>query len=232
MKIEILGDIIPNDDKWVYDWLDMDCTCPQVVNEQIEKANGQPLDVYINSGGGDVFAGSEIYTALRAYKGEVTIHIVGRAASAASVIACARKSDITPTGMMMVHNVSSTARGDYHAMDKSSEILQKANTAIAAAYVEKTGKSEAEVLAMMDKETWLTGKDAVDAGLIDSIASAGRLVAAGPGTLPPHVVEKLKANMRNPFKADNTAETQTAANTAKILKARAELAMISLKGEM
>lgn len=222
MKIEIHGDIIPNDDKWVYDWFDMDSTCPRVVNELIEKANGEPLEVYINSGGGDIFAGSEIYTALRAYKGDVTIHVIF-AASAASVIACARKSDITPTGMMMVHNVSSTARGDYRVMDKSSEVLQKANAALAAAYTEKTGKSEEEVLAMMDRETWLTGKDAVEAGLVDSIASFGRLVAAGPGTLPPQVVEKLKASMRNPFKADDSAGS---------LKARAELAMISLKGEM
>ena len=223
MKIEIHGDIIPNDNKWVYDWLDMDSTCPRDVNDAITKANGEPLEVYINSGGGDIFAGSEIYTALKAYKGDVIIHIVGLAGSAASVIACARKSDITSTGMMMVHNVSSTARGDYHAMDKSSEILKKANEAIASAYVEKTGKSEADVLAMMDRETWLTGKDAVEAGLVDSVASFGRLVAAGPSTLPPQVVEKLKNSMRNPFKADNTAE---------ILKAKAELTMISLKGEI
>lgn len=222
MRIEIKGDIIPNDDKWIYDYLEYDCTCPKDVNNAIEKANGQPLEVYINSGGGEIFAGSEIYAALQAYKGEVHIHVVGVAASAASIIACARESDIAPTAMMMVHNVSSSFRGDYHVMDKSSEVLKKANEAIAAAYVKKSGRDEKDVLAMMDRETWLTGKDAVEAGLIDSVAGSGRLVAAGPGTIPPQVIEKLRNSIRNPFKVeiDSTAINQK----------KAELEMISMKG--
>ena len=211
MRIEIKGDIIPNDDKWIYDYLEYDCTCPKDVNNAIEKANGQPLEVYINSGGGEIFAGSEIY-----------IHVVGVAASAASIIACARESDIAPTAMMMVHNVSSVSRGDYHVMDKSSEVLKKANEAMAAAYVKKSGRDEKDVLAMMDRETWLTGKDAVEAGLIDSVAGSGRLVAAGPGTIPPQVIEKLRNSIRNPFKVESDS---TAINQAK-----AELKMISMKG--
>lgn len=206
MKLNIIGDIIPNDDKWVYDWLDYDGTCPRDVHNAIEKANGEPLDVYINSGGGDVFSGSEIYEILRDYSGEVTIHVI-YAASAASVVMCSRKSVITPAGMVMVHNVSSTARGDYHAMDKSSEILQKANKAIAAAYTAKSGKPEAEVLEMMDKETWLTGQEAVDAGLVDAI-SEGRLVASGPGTLPPEVIERIKNEIKNPFQAKSARTAQ------------------------
>lgn len=217
MKLSINGDIVPNNDKWVYDWLECDGTCPKDVHTAIDKAGGESLDVYINSGGGDVFAGSEIYEALRVYPGEVRIHVI-YAASAASVIACARKSDITPTGMVMVHNVSSAAQGDYHDMDKSSEILQKANRAIAAAYTAKSGKTEAEVLAMMDRETWLTGQEAVDAGLVDAISAPARLTAAGPGTLPQEAVARIKATVKNPFRAQESC------------KAQAELNFLHLKG--
>ena len=216
MKLNISGDIVPNDDKWVYDWLGYDAACPNDVHEFLEKAAGEPVDVYINSGGGDVFAGSEIYEALRDYSGEVTIHVI-YAASAASVIMCARRSVIAPTGMVMVHNVAAVTRGDYHAMDKSSEILQKANQAIAAAYTAKSGKSEQEVLKLMDRETWLTGQEAVDAGLVDAI-SEGRLVAAGLGTIPHEVIDRIKGAIKNPFRAQ------------KARAAQAELDYLELKG--
>ena len=161
MRIDIKGTIISNDDKWIYELFEYDNTSPNDVIKAIDQANGEPLEVYINSGGGDIFAGSEIYSALRSYKGEVNIHVVGFAASAASVIACAGKSDISPTAMFMVHNVSGRAQGDYHVMDKSSDVLRTANKSIAAAYMAKTGMSEKEALAMMDQETWLTAQQAV-----------------------------------------------------------------------
>ena len=216
MKLNLSGDIVPNDDKWVYDWLGYDAACPNDVHEFLEKAAGEPVDVYINSGGGDVFAGSEIYEALRDYSGEVTIHVI-YAASAASVIMCARRSVIAPTGMVMVHNVAAVSRGDYHTMDKSSEILQKANQAVAAAYTAKSGKSEQQVLELMDRETWLTGQEAVDAGLVDAI-SEGRLVAAGLGTIPHEVIDRIKGAIKNPFRAQ------------KARAAQAELDYLELKG--
>lgn len=194
MRIDIKGTIIPNDYAWIYDFLEWDYTAPKTVQAIIDKAKGEQLDVYIDSGGGDIFAGSAIYSALRSYKGVVKIHVVGLAASAASVIACAGESDISPTAMLMVHNVSTETHGDYHDMDKSSETLQKANKAIAAAYVEKTGMSEEDALALMDAETWLPAKDAVEKGLIDRIADTQnvRLVASTVKLIPESVMDKLK----------------------------------------
>ena len=138
-KIEVKGTIVGNADKWIYEWFGMDATCPKDVNAAISEANGEPLLVEINSGGGDVFAGSEIYTALKAYAGTVEINIVGLAASAASVIAQAGHSRISPTALFMVHNVSGSAAGDFHDMQQEAEILQTANKAVAAAYLEKHG---------------------------------------------------------------------------------------------
>ena len=124
-KIEVKGTIVGNADKWIYEWFGMDATCPKDVNAAISEANGEPLLVEINSGGGDVFAGSEIYTALKAYAGTVEINIVGLAASAASVIAQAGHSRISPTALFMVHNVSGSAAGDFHDMQQEAEILQQ-----------------------------------------------------------------------------------------------------------
>lgn len=194
MKIDVKGLIVSTDDSWIYDWLGYENCSPGKVNSSIAKANGEKLDVYINSEGGDVFAGSEIYEALRTYPGECKIHIVGIAASAASVIACARESEIAPTAMLMVHNVSAQTCGDYKAMDKQSEILQKANKTIAAAYVAKTGMTEAEALKMMDKETWLTAAEAVEKGLADRISQPEIRLAASLSNslLPPETVAKIK----------------------------------------
>jgi len=194
VRIDVKGTIISNDDKEIYDWFGMESTAPKDIGKALNEANGQMVDVYINSGGGDIFAGSEIYTALKSYKGEVKNHIVGLAASSASVIAMAAPSDISPTAMVMVHNVSSMAGGDYHDMEHMANTLQQANKSIAAAYVAKTGMTEKEALAMMDKETWLTAQQAVDRGLIDKVMfESNQLIASyNSNVLPQSVIEKIR----------------------------------------
>ncbi len=209
MNLDIKGVIISNDEGWIYDLFGIENTSPAKIVNALREANGEDVDIDINSYGGDVFAGSEIYTAIRGYSGNVNIHIVGVAASAASVIACAAHSDISPTAQMMVHNVSiARACGDYHDMDKASEMLQQANRALAAAYTEKSGMTEKEVLDMMDVETWLTADDAVAYKLVDEIAEAkntnqgatvigDRLAASASGMLPGAVIDKMQAKRQS-----------------------------------
>lgn len=168
-KISIKGTIVADDDKWIYEWFGIAATCPKDVQSAIQKANGEELEIEINSGGGDVVAGNEIYTALRMYKGKVSIIISGMAASAASYIATARRCEISPVGIFMVHNASGSARGDYHAMDKESEVLQTVNRAIAMAYMDKTNMSLDDLLDLMDKESWLTADQALNYGFVDAI---------------------------------------------------------------
>ena len=87
-KINIRGRIIPNDYKWFYDWLEMDSTCPRDVTSVLDKmVPGDEVDVYINSPGGVIDVGSEIYTLLRqaSETAPVNIFIMGEACSAACV---------------------------------------------------------------------------------------------------------------------------------------------------
>lgn len=195
--INIKGAIISNNHKWLYDWLEMEATAPKDI---VLPENGEPVEVIINSGGGDVYAGSEIYTALRSYEGDVTVKIVGIAASAASVIAMAGDVvEISPTAQLMIHNVSARVQGDHQIFAKESEVLKGYNQSIANSYVAKTGKSMEELLTLMGEETWFTAQKAVEHGFADKIMfaveEAPLLVASASPVLSSEVLGKL-ANLK------------------------------------
>lgn len=126
---------------------------------------------------------------------------LGIAASAASVIAMSGKRVIiAPTAQMMIHNVSSIAEGDYNEMLHKAGVLKEMNRSIANAYILKTGKPESEVLEMMNKETWLSAKSALQNGFVDEIMGVSSenlsefLVASSntSGVLPHSVIEKYR----------------------------------------
>lgn len=196
MNVEIKGYIVPDDDQFIYDWFGIGTTAPKNVRQAIAEAKGEPLDVEISTCyGGDVFSGSTIYSALRGYAGGVKIFVTGLAASAASVIAMAGPSEMSPTAQLMVHRVSSVAQGNHHAMDTVSTSLQEADKAIAAAYVAKAGMSEQAALELMDAETWITAARAVELGLVDKISAAAvpQLVNAAYGLpISPEVMDKTR----------------------------------------
>ena len=174
IKIDIKGTIVSNDDKLLYDWYGIEATCPKDV---LSKLDGDgDVDVYISSGGGDVIAASEIHEALRQRKGKVLIHVVGLAASAASVIMCARECEISPTSLVMIHNVSTGIYGDKNALSHEVGVLSAADNAVCAAYQIKTGKSRDELLEMMNKETWLSAQKAVELGFCDRVSGVNTLV--------------------------------------------------------
>ena len=220
-KVNIKGPIVSDNDARIYEWLGIKATCPKIVNDAIDKANGEDLEVIINSGGGSVFAASEIYTALKSYMGNVTVKIVGMAASAASVIAMAgKKVMMTPTGQMMIHNVTTYAEGDYRDMEHTADILKTANDTIANAYRLKSGKTQEELLALMDDETWMDAKKAKELGLIDEIMFEDVQLAASAGysgLLPPEIINTV----RNKLKGEKALKA-----------AQAKLNFLKLKGDL
>lgn len=194
--IYINGPIIENGEKWIYDWFEESATCPNDVIRELPE-DGEPITVVINSGGGYVTCGNEIYTRLKMYAGEVTTLVI-EAASAASVIAVAGDIvQIIPPGQIMIHNASLVCQGDYREMDKSSEILKKRNRSIANAYRIKTGMAEEELLDLMNRETWMTAEEAKEYGFVDEIlfeeSEEVKIVANSSGMLPQNVVKKFQA---------------------------------------
>lgn len=195
MKIDVKGPIIFNEYKWIYNWLDMESTSPRDVAEALEEADGEDVEVHINSGGGYVDAGSEIYTILKDYSGKVDVKIVGLAASAASVIAMAGDTvKISPTAQIMIHNVSSGRVGDYRDMEHEAGVLKNYNKSIANAYILKTGMEQEELLKLMDKETWLNAQQAKEYGFVDEIMfdEGNQLVASNSNLIPSDVISKVK----------------------------------------
>lgn len=195
--IPIKGTIVSNDDAWLYNLLDWECTAPKNV---VLPETGEDIEVHINSGGGDVYAGSEIYTALRSYSGKVVVKIVGIAASAASVIAMAGDIvEISPTAQIMIHNVSSRVDGDHNTLLHEAGVLEGFNKSIANAYVDKTGKALDDLLDLMNKTTWFDAESAVNQGFADRIMFAGEIAptfAASETPMIPHdFINKMKSAM-------------------------------------
>jgi len=202
MRIDIKGPIISDCNQRFYDWVGIPATSPKKINSLIQNAKkGEKLDVFINSGGGSVFSGSEIFTELKSYKGEVEVNIVGVAASAASVIAMAGdKILMSPTGQIMIHNASSGTYGDHTALTKTADVLKVIDESIANAYELKTGKNHSKLLELMGNETWLSLAKAkelnfVDGGMFDEETTFINVSTASDGTIPQEVIEKMRNSM-------------------------------------
>lgn len=198
-----------NDYKEIYDWYGIECTSiDDVVNEL--PTDKSPIEVIINSGGGHVDAGSEIYTHLKAYEGEVTTKVYAMAASAASLVAMGGdKTLVAPTGQIMIHNVAGEIHGDYRAHQKEAGVLETYNSAIANAYILKTGKSQEEILKMMNAETYLNAQQAVEHGFADGIMfneEMPKTAGATSSLLPKEAVEKARQMIKE-SKGKRTSST-------------------------
>ena len=128
------------------------------------------ITIWVNSPGGDVFAAAQIYNMLMDYPGKVTVKIDGLAASAASVIAMAGGEVLmSPVSMLMCHNPMTIAFGDTVEMEKAIAMLSEVKESIINAYELKTGMSRAKISRLMDNETWMNAKKAVELGFADGI---------------------------------------------------------------
>ena len=226
VRIDVKGQIVESGNDWVYDWLGIENTSPKKILKALQEAGGEDIEIHINSPGGSIYAGSEIYTELRAYEGKKTIKITGIAASAASVIAQAGDSEISPTGMFMIHNVQTRASGDYRDMDNTSDSLRAANQSIINAYMDKTGMESRELQELMDRETYLSAQQAVEYGFVDRVMFSENAQAMynGFGMLTNEAIDKL----RNMIKTPDQKDTDFLISQK---QAATRLRLLNLKGE-
>lgn len=164
-EVYIYGDI--TDEKWY----DTDVTPKELKLEFDKLKNAKDVDIYINSGGGGVFAGMAIASMIKRLTANTTTYIDGLAASIATVIALASKKVVIPkNALFMVHNPMAGAFGYASDLKKVAEILDKVKDTIVSSYMEKTNQSEKQVRSLMDDETWLSGDEAVAFGFADELA--------------------------------------------------------------
>ncbi|KWN79398.1 head maturation protease, ClpP-related [Burkholderia ubonensis] len=138
---------------------------------------GVPVVVNLNSPGGDFFEGVAIYNLLRQHDAEVTVNVMGLAASAASVIAMAGDKILMGDGaFLMIHNAWSVAVGNRHDFIAAAETLAPFDDAMASLYAKRSGMSKVDAAALMDKETWISADQAVKngmaTGLLDDTATS------------------------------------------------------------
>lgn len=169
VEIRIEGPIQMEESFWAWFFGEEEQTA-KGLREEIRKTDGKDITVWINSNGGECIAASVIYTALKEHKGKVTVKIEGSAISAASVIAMAGDEILmSPTSVMMIHNPLTCAEGEVKDMEKAIEVLTEVKETIINAYAAKTGKPREEISRLMDDETWMGAKKAVDLGFADGI---------------------------------------------------------------
>ncbi len=168
VEINVKGPIISNSQKWLYDWLKMEACAPKDITDKLNEANGEDIMLNINSNGGVAVAGFEIYTLLKSYEGKVTARIVGAAMSAASIIACAADEClISDAAIFMIHNTQCYAEGDYRDMEQEADALKQYNEAIINVYEKRTGKTREELQELMDNNTYMSPKRAIELGFVD-----------------------------------------------------------------
>ena len=142
---------------------------PAIFREELHAAEGDVV-LWINSPGGDCFAAAQIYNMLMDYPGNVAVKIDGLAASAASVIAMAGTTvEISPVGMVMIHNPMTISIGDVQEMERAIALLAEVKESIINAYEIKTGLPRAKISRLMDAETWMNAKKAVELGFADAV---------------------------------------------------------------
>ncbi|GEM_PF-1823066 len=154
----------------VYDAIGLFGTDPKQFVRSLNELQGRNLHLRINSPGGAVFDGAAIYNALRQHEGFVTVDIDGLAASMAGIIAMAgHRVRMNQNAFFMAHNASGCVMGDARALQHEAELLDKINRSLAKTLAIRTGKDQAEILAMMDRETWLDADEARELGIADEV---------------------------------------------------------------
>ena len=155
MKIIPISGIISN-----YEWEDESNVSPSSLRKSLQESNGEDILVTINSPGGGVFAGLEMFSLLKNYPGNVETRIVSLAASMGSVLALAgNKKSAENTALYFIHNAQSYASGDYRELAKESQWLRDISDLIANLYDEYTDLSFDEAVELMDADSQFFGND-------------------------------------------------------------------------
>lgn len=168
---------------WIYEYIGEDFwsgggVTAKNFQKDLSAIKASQIDLHINSPGGDVFDGITIYNLLKQHPATVTTYIDGLAASIASVIALAGdKVYMAENALFMIHNPWGFAMGDANDMRKTADLLDKIRGSMTTTYSSKTGKSDEEIIPLLDAETWMDAEEALAFGFVDEIADKMDLAA-------------------------------------------------------
>lgn len=201
---------------WFYE-----ATSAKDVRNALDGVTASTVRIKLNSGGGDVFDGIEIYNYLKDLDVKVIVEVTALAASAASIIAMGADEIIMKTGAtMMIHEASTWAYGTKSDIQKTMNALEAIDESIVAIYAEKTGKSAKEIRDLIEAETWFTADEAVTNGF----ATATDIVEEPEPTAPQNnddfintIVEKVTAQLKNSKDDEPTPQPQKVAAKKRVI---------------
>ena len=164
------------------------------VAAQLRAIGDRPVEVQINSPGGDMFEGIAIYNVLREHQQPITIKVMGMAASAASIITMAGDTvEIGAASFIMIHNCWVLAMGNRHDMRETADFLEPFDAAMVEVYAARSGQKAAEIAKWMDAETFMSGSQAIERGFADALLSADKLTVDEKAKASDRSVNELRA---------------------------------------
>ena len=150
-------------------WSDDDVINAKDVRETLD-AVSEDIVIKLNSPGGDVFEGIEIYNYLKDHPSNITVEVTGVAASAATFIVAGADEVIMNIGTsLMIHEASTFTWGNKSDIQKTLNALETIDESILSIYSEKTGQSNEQLEEWMNEEKWFTADEAVEFGFADSV---------------------------------------------------------------
>lgn len=160
-------------------WSPEDSNRAKQFSQTLAELSPKPLDIRIDSTGGDVYEGFAIASAIQRYEGFTHAYIDGVAASAASYIALmADKVTMNDYAMIMIHDAWTISIGNRHELRDTADRLDAIDGTIARIIAARSVMELDEVTAAMDAESWFTGDDALKVGMCDEVIETGERIAA------------------------------------------------------
>lgn len=186
------------------------------VTAQLRAIGDRPVEVHINSLGGDMFEGLAIYNVLREHPQDITVKIMGMAASAASIIAMAGDNiEIGAASFVMIHNCWVVAAGNRHDFAETADWLQPFDQAMADVYAQRTGQKIEDVAKWMDAETYMSGSTAIERGFADALLAADQMKVEDTTKADDRKVNELRA-MELTLCASGMSRTDARARISKL----------------
>lgn len=227
------GDIVSD---WWGAWQNED-QYPDAIKNFLSQAEGKDLNIYVNSGGGSVFAGMAIYNMIKRHgeKNKVKVYVDGLAGSIASVIAFAgtEPPEIPSNAFLMIHKPWGAISGNADEMRKMADDLDKIQTGIMNVYEDHLaeGVTIDQVEALVNAETWLDGKEAAkyfniaQTDAVDYVAAVGDYLSH-TGELP----EKFKSHQKKPEQTPKGPTPEEQAKAAANAEKRNQIKRLCIEG--
>ncbi len=199
-----------------YKWDDSDVTAKSFKDDLDALGDIDTLNLYVNSPGGSVFTAQAIHSILKRHTAEKNAYVDGLAASAASFLIMAADKILIPSNAtIMVHKPSNGAWGNANDLRKTADLLDKVEEGMIEAYMSHVKITNDKLKELLDAETWLTAKEAVEYGFADELIAEKQVAASiDPEILAQYknVPDALKGNPEDEIRSRIKVKSQSTLN--------------------